>query len=114
MRREFSKETQKQAWKRCKGFCEGCGLPFTPANPPEYDHDIPDGLDSEHLSYPINSLENCKVLGAKCCHVKKTHEVDRPMMAKADRLYKKHVAKTIRPKGTIKSRPFNRSQNSDQ
>lgn len=87
-RSEFTVTTKKAAKERAGDFCEDCGAPFSAANPPEYDHDIPDGLGGD------NSLENCVVRGAKCCHVRKTHEVDRPMMAKADRLRKKRLNQT--------------------
>ena len=85
-RQEFSVKTKKAAWKRCGGICE-CGCEQEIIGTPEYDHDLPDGLGGD------NSLENCRVLMGKH-HSKKTHEVDRPMMAKADRLRNKRLGIT--------------------
>jgi len=80
MRREFSVKVKLAAYERCqkdgKPHCEACGLRIVGL--PEYDHIRADGLGGE----PI--LENCAVLCGKC-HRLKTHEEDRPIMAKADR-----------------------------
>jgi 5-methylcytosine-specific restriction endonuclease McrA len=80
MRREFSKTVKWDAYKRClvndKPHCESCGLRIIGV--PEFDHVKPDGLGGEP------TLENCAVLCGKC-HRLKTHEEDRPIMAKADR-----------------------------
>lgn len=63
---EFSHAVRKDALKRANGCCEKCGTPFSDANPPEHDHNLEawDGGDA--------SLENCVVLGKKCCHQPKT------------------------------------------
>lgn len=90
MRREFSQATKKEAWKRCEGKCESCGTPFD-GRRPEYDHDLPDGL------YGEPTLENCKVLCPKC-HKLKTHEVDRPLMQKADNIAKGNANLKPKPK----------------
>ncbi len=80
MRREFPVKVKLAAYERCqkdgKPHCEACGLRIVGV--PEYDHDKPDGLGGEP------TLENCAVLCGKC-HRIKTHEEDRPIMAKADR-----------------------------
>ena len=83
-RREFSAAVKRAAWERCGGRCEGegCGVPFTAANPPEYDHRIEDALGGEP------TLENCAVLGRKCCHRKKSSE-RAPVIAKAHRVARK-------------------------
>jgi 5-methylcytosine-specific restriction endonuclease McrA len=94
MRREFPAKVKLAAWDRCqrdgKPHCEGCGLRIVGV--PEYDHIKPDGLGGEP------TLENCAVLCGKC-HRIKTHEEDRPVMAKADRQMKAHagVKRTSRP-----------------
>ena len=98
-RSEFPVSVRKQAKERAGDNCEGCGAPFSASNPPEYDHEIPDGLGGD------NSLENCQVLGGKCCHESKTHTEDRPKMAKADRLYRKRMG-LVPEKRKIPSRPF--------
>ena len=63
---EFSHAVRKAALKRANGCCEKCGTPFSDANPPECDHNLElwQGGDA--------SLENCMVLGKKCCHQPKT------------------------------------------
>jgi 5-methylcytosine-specific restriction protein A len=76
-RREFSVAVRKAAWERCQGKCESCGTPFM-GRRPDYDHVKPDGLDGEP------TLGNCQVL-CRICHEYKTHQQDRPVMAKADR-----------------------------
>lgn len=82
----FKKSVREAAWERCGGKCEGqgCGQNLGPHNPANFDHIVPKGLGGK------DTLENCQVLGAKCCHVDKTTEQDRPAINKADRLYAKH------------------------
>jgi 5-methylcytosine-specific restriction endonuclease McrA len=75
MRREFPAKVKLAAWKRCEGNCEQCGQKILGRG--QYDHDKPDGLGGEP------TLENCRVLCSPC-HRDKTHEIDRPIMAKAD------------------------------
>lgn len=81
-RSKFPAKVKAAAFKRCcdaNGIphCEDCGIVLTAGNI-EYDHDKADGLGGEP------TLENCKVRCKKVCHRKKTHEQDRPIMAKAD------------------------------
>ena len=80
-RQEFSAKVKAQAFSNCDGVCENCGIKLTIGNV-EYDHDTPDGLGGEA------KISNCRVL-CRNCHSKKTHFVDRPKMAKADRVRKK-------------------------
>lgn len=90
-RREFPESVKQAAWARChvKGapHCEDCKLPLQ--GRPEYDHDLPDGL------YGEPTLENCVVRCVKC-HKRKTHEVDRPLMQKADNIANKNAGITRR------------------
>jgi 5-methylcytosine-specific restriction protein A len=83
-RTEFSTQVRKDAWKRCGGRCEapGCGIKLMVGHF-QYDHVKPDGLDGEP------TLENCAVL-CSAHHHKKTVEVDRPLMQKADNIRAKH------------------------
>lgn len=82
-RKEFPSKVKLAAFRRCqkegKPYCECCGRQIVGLC--EYDHDIPDGLGG------LPTLENCKVL-CGACHRIKTHEQDRPIMAKADRQMK--------------------------
>ena len=77
---EFSAKTKLQGWDRCKKdgkpHCELCGLLIVAR--PEYDHRVPVGLGG------ASDLDNLQVL-CRACHRHKTHEEDRPIMAKADR-----------------------------
>lgn len=104
-RKEFPSSVRMAAKARCEAngwLCEtgtrivngveteldGCGLPII--GRPDYDHIRPDGLGGEP------TLENCQVICSKC-HKIKTHERDRPVMAKADRQMKS--ATGLKPKG---------------
>lgn len=80
MRREFSKQTKRDAFVRAKGFCQTpqCGCKLMRGNI-FYDHIIPDGLGGEP------TLENCQVL-CKSCHNLKTAKTDVPRIAKAKRV----------------------------
>ena len=58
-RAEFSKATRADAFKRCGGFCECCALKIV--GTPIYDHfPIPASMQGPA------TLENCRVLCAKC------------------------------------------------
>jgi hypothetical protein len=89
-RQEFSQKIRKLAFARCckngtkPGIpqCENCGRELRAGNI-EYEHLDPDGLGGEP------TLENCGVWCAVPCSSKKTHEIDNPRMAKADRVLKK-------------------------
>lgn len=89
-RREFSKQTKRDADDRAGGICEcyriagiagftaeGCGRPLGPANR-FYEHIICDGIGGDP------TLDNCAVL-TKTCWKKKT-AWDQPTVAKAKRL----------------------------
>jgi 5-methylcytosine-specific restriction endonuclease McrA len=79
-RREFSKQTKRDAFLRANGKCEGenCGARLT-LGKFHYDHVIPDGLGGEP------SLDNCAVL-CMACHSEKTRKRDVPAIAKAKRI----------------------------
>jgi len=67
-RMEFSHATRKGGLARSKGHCERCGSPFSPSNRPEFHH-ITEAAEGGKAT-----LDNCQVLGAKCCHRKETRE----------------------------------------
>lgn len=90
-RAEFSPSVRLAAWDRCKGRCEKCTAKLL-AGKFDYDHIIPDGLGGEP------TLENAQVL-CRACHDDKTHKHDRPIMAKADRIKKKHVGAQAKSRG---------------
>lgn len=82
-RAEFSTKIKVAAFKRADGKCEGCTARLYPGRY-QYDHRIPDGLGGEP------TLDNCQVL-CDSCHSTKTHDHDRPIMAKADKIMKKYA-----------------------
>lgn len=82
-RQEFSTRVRDEAYQRCGGKCESCGADLAPGRY-QFDHIVPAGLGG------AATLENCAVL-CRNCHSNKTHNVDRPRMAKADRGRKKHL-----------------------
>ena len=83
MRTEFSKKVKLAAYVRSlindKPHCELCDKLILGV--PEYDHIQPCGLSG------AATADNCQVLCGSC-HRMKTHEEDRPIMAKADRSFK--------------------------
>ncbi|WP_066923084.1 HNH endonuclease signature motif containing protein [Methylobacterium sp. CCH5-D2] len=88
-RREFTKATQRAAFKRANGQCEGvlhtglrCEAVVEPGRV-EFDHVIPDALGGD------NSLENCAAL-CRLCHRAKTTK-DQGRIAKADRQSDRHI-----------------------
>lgn len=118
-RKEFSAKTKGLALKRAMKdgvpHCEGCDVKITAATGLVFEHVIPAGLGGD------NSLENCKVHCKTCADIK-TETEDRPRMAKADRVFKKHhglkpAGKKIQSRGFEKrppqhtaTRPINRGQ----
>lgn len=81
-RTEFSRKVKEAAWKRCKGRCEKCTAKLF-VGKYQYDHIRPDGLGGTATD------GNCQVL-CSSCHTKKTVELDRPLMQKADNVKAKH------------------------
>ncbi len=105
-RREFTKETKRQALKRSEGKCEAVGPmyglePGQRCNAPlaygvEFDHIVMDANSHD------NSLENC---AAACirCNRWKTAKHDIPMAAKTVRMQDKHLG--IRKRSTFPKPP---------
>ena len=98
-RTEFSAQVRKDAWKRCGGRCEepGCGIKLQ-VGKFQFDHIKPDGLQGPA------TLENCAVL-CSAHHHKKTVEVDRPIMQKADNIRAKHFGLGEKKRGFRKPPP---------
>jgi 5-methylcytosine-specific restriction endonuclease McrA len=80
VRKEFSKQTKRDAFLRANGCCEGesCGARLT-IGKFHYDHSIADGLGGDP------TLENCQVLCTPC-HKIKTATQDVPAIAKTKRI----------------------------
>jgi len=97
-RTEFPKRVKLAAWERSGGHCETCRAKLFPGKF-AFDHIRADGLGGEA------TLENCSV---KCtaCHSTKTHQEDRPRMAKADRQKAKHLGLYPPARQKLRSRGF--------
>jgi hypothetical protein len=103
-RKEFTAQTQRDAWERAGGVCEAAGEMYgLPAGVRctwdlkrgvNYDHDDPDANSKD------NSLENCVCL-CPPCHLHKTRHRDRPLIAKTN--HQQDKARGIRQPG---SRPM--------
>ena len=110
---EFSTATKREAWDRCRGFCEGkipmtgegqvsgklmrCSAPLK-GRKKEYDHILPIGLGGK------STLANLQVL-CEACHTRKTSKEDVPRMAKADRQKNQDVGAEKPHKQAIPHRP---------
>lgn len=116
MRQEFSARTKLQAFNRALGVIdkkphcevlwrgqhgwERCGKLILGI--PQYDHIQPDGLGGPP------TLENCQVACGEC-HRLKTHEIDNPIMTKADR-QRNSAAGIKRKSRPIRSRGFTKRE----
>lgn len=99
-RREFSKQTKKDALRRSGGFCEGSGEGYGLAagkrcNAPlsfgvEFDHIIADSIGGDA------TLENCAAV-CRDCHGFKTAKIDTPRAAKVKRIADKHAGIRTKP-----------------
>ena len=95
-RREFTRKTKAQAFARCGGNCEVCGVRLAPGKF-RYDHILPDVLGGEP------TLENCKVQCVACDAPKTAADIGR--IRKADRQRDKHTGASDRP-SRFRSRGF--------
>lgn len=98
-RSNFPAKVRKAAIDRANGKCEKCAAVLKTGEA-EVDHILPDGLGGE----PI--LANAQVL-CRVCHKDKTGD-DVRRMRKADRQKAKQTG-AARPKGTMKSRGFDKT-----
>lgn len=98
MRRvEFTKATKLAAWRRAEGRCQcqcGCRISLA-CKVPHYDHIIPETFSHD------NSLANCQILCVDCHDEHKTNKIDKPMIAKSNRIRLRHAG--IRPDRTIRA-----------
>ena len=87
-RAHFTKAQRLEIAERDNWICQECGEPVEKNSAWQADHVVPVGLGG------ANTAENGQLL---CwdCHSKKTHERDRPPMAKADRIRKKREGRRL-------------------
>jgi 5-methylcytosine-specific restriction endonuclease McrA len=93
MRAEFSKAVKLAAWRRSLGRCEQCGC-LLAGKVPHYDH-----VNPEAFSHNAE-LGNCQVLCVEC-HDDKTNGIDKPAIAKSNRIRVRHAG--IKPDPTIRA-----------
>lgn len=97
-RKEFTRQTRRDAWARCGKRCEGilqsgerCDAVLT-VGKYEFDHVIPDEIGGSA------ELSNCQVL-CLVCHGVKTGKIDIPMITRAKRVSDRHLG--IRKRSTF-------------
>jgi 5-methylcytosine-specific restriction protein A len=104
---EFSKKVRGEAFLRCAGKCQSCGMKLK-ASEGEYDHIIPYEFTRD------SSLSNCQVLCVPCHRGPgaKTAD-DQRDIAKAKRRWLKHTGAWPKTKNPMKSRGFENSRRRD-
>lgn len=97
---EFSKKTRAEAYLRCGGNCESCGMRLK-AGEAEYDHRIAFYLSRD------SSLDNCQVL-CRPCHrgVGAKTADDQHIIAKVKRIKAKHEGTFPPSKARLRGRGF--------
>jgi len=97
---EFSKKTRVEAFARCAGKCESCGMKLK-AGEGEYDHVIPYFISRD------SSLSNVQVLCVPCHRgVGAKTSDDQRIISKVRRVKMKHEGTFPASKAKIKSRGF--------
>jgi hypothetical protein len=88
MRREFTKNTKRQALKRSGGLCEAVGQWYGLGKGKRCNLPLSHGLHFDHVNLDANSkdngLSNCAAVCTKC-HAHKTRKHDIPLAAKTVR-----------------------------
>lgn len=101
---EFSKKTRAEAFARCGGKCESCGMKLK-AGEGEYDHTIPFWVSRD------SSLDNCQVLCVPCHRgVGAKTADDQRTISKIKRVKAKHEGTFPASKAKIRSRGFSTSR----
>ena len=108
MRREFTKQTKRDALLRSGGKCEATGPWYGLAEGQRCCIPLSYGVQFDHIDLDANSKDNSISNCAACCprcHAYKTRTHDTPKAAKTLRQQDKHLGIT-RPKKKIPSRGF--------
>lgn len=104
-REEFSDKVRAQAFLRCGGKCESCGMRLK-VSEGEYDHVIPYFLTQD------STLSNCQVLCVPCHRgVGAKTAADQKVISKVKRVKAKHDG-TAKKRGGFHSQ-FKRKMNGD-
>jgi 5-methylcytosine-specific restriction enzyme A len=106
-RKEFTRQTKREALERSRGECEAVGTDYNLA--PDARCNFPFGLavEYDHVDSSRNdgnSLANCNAVCISC-HAYKTAKIDSPKHAKIKRVSDKHHGIT-RPRHKWPSRKF--------
>ncbi|URQ76203.1 MAG: HNH endonuclease [Candidatus Ochrobactrum gambitense] len=108
MRKEFSKNTKRQALERSQMRCEASGPFYGLKEGQRCSISLSNGVEFDHYlacsNGGDNSLENC-ISACPRCHRFKTSQFDTPRAAKTKRQSDKAKG-IVRPKGAIKSAGF--------
>ena len=107
MRKEFSRETRRQALRRSGHKCEASGPRYGMKEGQrcncdlslgvQFDHDVPDQLGGE------NDLENCRAVCVQCHRIKTRGDIQQ--IRKSDRQRDKHSG-VLKPKSSLSNRRF--------
>lgn len=109
MRREFSKETKRQALKRSGGLCEAVGFLYGLGSDKRCNGNLGFGVIFDHILADSNSgeptLENCAAI-CTVCNRFKTDKFDTPRAAKIKRISDKHrgISQTIGQRKAFQSK----------
>lgn len=107
-RKEFSKETKREALRRSKQLCEATGAFYGLATDTRCNAPLSHGVEYDHVLAASNggdaSLANCAAVCIKC-HKFKTAKHDTPRAAETKRISDKHSG-IHKPKGKIRSQGF--------
>ena len=106
-RKEFTKQTKRNALDRSCGHCEAVGILYGLKANKRCDFPFGIGVQYDHVNairHDDNSLKNCAAVCVKC-HAFKTAKIDIPKHAKVKRTNDKHNGIKSK-KAPIKSRGF--------
>lgn len=91
-RRNFTRKVKVIAWRRCKGLCEGCGVPLVSGHI-RYDHKNPWELSRD------SSVDNCQII-CDTCDAPKTAG-DQTTIAKSNAVRDKHIGAMPRSRNPL-------------
>jgi len=112
-RKEFTKKTQREAFKRSGFKCEAIGAMYGHPDGHRCNADLAYGVQYDHIVLDANSkdnsLENCAAVCIKC-HKWKTANHDIPMAAKTVRQQDKARGIKTKPANPLRGQPFPKSE----
>jgi hypothetical protein len=116
-RREFTKQTQREAFARSGFKCEAVGAMYGLDAGKRCSADLAYGVEYDHIVLDANSkdnsLENCAAVCIKC-HKWKTAKHDIPMAARTVRMQDKARGIKTKPAKPLRSPGFPSSEKADR